>query len=98
MTVINVLACRVLRGGSWINNGRNVRSANRNRNAPDERNDNIGLRLARAQRFAGWQMSDQIVILSRCMRLGKKQKDPGMSVGVDVEANVERLPGDPIQW
>jgi len=40
---------RVLRGGSWINNGRNVRSAYRNRNTPDNRNDNIGLRLAQAQ-------------------------------------------------
>ncbi|MES9858747.1 MAG: SUMF1/EgtB/PvdO family nonheme iron enzyme [Sedimenticola sp.] len=39
---------RVLRGGSWINNGRNLRSANRNGNEPDERNDNIGLRLAGA--------------------------------------------------
>ena len=39
---------RVLRGGSWINNGRNLRSAYRNHNAPDNRNDNIGLRLAGA--------------------------------------------------
>jgi len=39
----------VLRGGSWINNGRNVRSAQRNHNTPDNRNNNIGFRLARAQ-------------------------------------------------
>ncbi len=39
---------RVLRGGSWINNARNLRSANRNANTPDNRNDNIGLRLAGA--------------------------------------------------
>jgi len=39
---------RVLRGGSWINNGRNLRSANRNANTPDNRNNNIGLRLAGA--------------------------------------------------
>jgi hypothetical protein len=39
---------RVLRGGSWNNNGRNLRSANRNANAPDERNHNIGVRLAGA--------------------------------------------------
>ncbi|EGV30882.1 Sulphatase-modifying factor protein [Thiorhodococcus drewsii AZ1] len=39
---------RVLRGGSWNNNGRNLRSAYRNHNAPDNRNDNIGLRLAGA--------------------------------------------------
>ncbi|BBO92740.1 formylglycine-generating enzyme family protein [Desulfosarcina ovata] len=40
---------RVLRGGSWIGNGRNVRSAYRYRNAPDARNDDSGLRLARGQ-------------------------------------------------
>ncbi len=39
---------RVLRGGSWINNGRNCRSANRNGNEPGKRNRNIGFRLARA--------------------------------------------------
>ena len=39
---------RVLRGGSWNNNGRNLRSANRNANEPDERNHNIGFRLAGA--------------------------------------------------
>ena len=44
-------AGRVVRGGSWINNGRNTRSAYRNRNAPDTRNDNCGFRLALAQ---GW--------------------------------------------
>ena len=45
---------RVLRGGSWINNGRNCRSANRNGNTPGNRNHNIGFRLARAQDTAGW--------------------------------------------
>ena len=40
---------RVLRGGSWANNGRNVRSAYRNVNEPSNRNDNIGFRLARAR-------------------------------------------------
>ena len=38
----------MLRGGGWNNNGRNCRSANRNGNEPDNRNDNIGFRLARA--------------------------------------------------
>lgn len=40
---------RVLRGGSWNNNGRWCRSANRNGNHPGNRNDNIGFRLSRAQ-------------------------------------------------
>ena len=39
---------RVLRGGCWINNGRNLRSANRNANEPDNRNHNMGFRLAGA--------------------------------------------------
>jgi hypothetical protein len=40
---------RVLRGGSWnnnINNTRNYEVTNRNRNDPNNRNNNIGFRLA----------------------------------------------------
>ncbi|MBM4093652.1 MAG: hypothetical protein FJ276_30240 [Planctomycetes bacterium] len=36
---------RVNRGGSWNNNARNCRSANRNRNDPDNRNNNLGFRV-----------------------------------------------------
>lgn len=54
---------RVLRGGSWINNGRNVRSANRNMNTPDNRNNNIGFRLAPAQTPKEAAL-DQVIILS----------------------------------
>ncbi len=39
---------RVLRGGNWNDNARNLRSAYRNHNTPDNRNHNIGLRLAGA--------------------------------------------------
>ena len=35
----------MLRGGSWNNNPSNVRSANRNDNDPDNRNNNIGFRV-----------------------------------------------------
>ncbi|MDH7487098.1 MAG: SUMF1/EgtB/PvdO family nonheme iron enzyme [Anaerolineae bacterium] len=35
---------RVVRGGSWNNNERNVRAANRDRNDPDNRNNNVGFR------------------------------------------------------
>lgn len=38
---------RVVRGGSWNNNPRNVRTANRNRNNPDNRNNNNGFRIAK---------------------------------------------------
>ncbi|WP_157197984.1 SUMF1/EgtB/PvdO family nonheme iron enzyme [Methylomonas sp. 2B] len=37
---------RALRGGSWNNKPSNLRSANRNRNRPDEANNNTGFRLA----------------------------------------------------
>jgi formylglycine-generating enzyme required for sulfatase activity len=32
-------------GGGWNNNASNCRSANRNHNAPSNRNDNLGFRL-----------------------------------------------------
>jgi formylglycine-generating enzyme required for sulfatase activity len=38
---------RVLRGGSWDNNPLDLRSANRDRDHPDYRNDIIGFRVAR---------------------------------------------------
>ncbi|WP_090330432.1 SUMF1/EgtB/PvdO family nonheme iron enzyme [Nitrosomonas sp. Nm51] len=65
-------AGRVIRGGSWNNNGRNVRSANRNRNSPDKRNNNLGFRLALAQHAAGWCVNDQIVIPFFAVRKNKK--------------------------
>ncbi|MDR2211914.1 MAG: SUMF1/EgtB/PvdO family nonheme iron enzyme [Spirochaetaceae bacterium] len=40
---------RVKRGGSWNNDARNVRSANRNNNTPSNRNNNLGFRLVRPQ-------------------------------------------------
>ena len=38
---------RVLRGGSFDNDTRNLRAANRNRNVPGNRNSNIGFRCVR---------------------------------------------------
>jgi formylglycine-generating enzyme required for sulfatase activity len=38
--------CVEVRGGSWNNNRNNVRCANRNRNTPDNRNNNVGFRCA----------------------------------------------------
>jgi Sulfatase-modifying factor enzyme 1 len=35
---------RVIRGGSWNNDARNVRAAYRNANHPGNRNDNLGFR------------------------------------------------------
>jgi formylglycine-generating enzyme required for sulfatase activity len=42
---------RVWRGGAWDNNRNNVRSAYRNRNNPDNRNNNLGLRVV----VASWR-------------------------------------------
>ncbi|PIE75206.1 MAG: hypothetical protein CSA18_01055 [Deltaproteobacteria bacterium] len=36
---------RVIRGGSWNNNARNCRSANRNNKSPGNTNNNVGFRL-----------------------------------------------------
>ena len=58
---------RVLRGGSWINNGRNTRSARRNANEPDRRNNNVGFRLALAQVVVAMAL-DQMNIRSVAMR------------------------------
>jgi len=41
---------RVNRGGGWNNDAVNCRSANRNRNSPGNRNDNLGFRLVSASR------------------------------------------------
>lgn len=57
-------ANRVNRGGSWNSNARNVRAANRNNWHPDNRNDNLGFRCARAHLQAGWPAPDPAVILS----------------------------------
>lgn len=40
-------ARRVLRGGSWYNNRRDLRSANRDRSTPANRNNSFGIRVAR---------------------------------------------------
>lgn len=61
----------VVRGGSWNNNGRNVRSAIRNRNTPDNRNNNLGFRLALAQQ-AMIDLNDPIIILP-CHNASKQQ-------------------------
>ncbi len=44
---------RVVRGGSWNNTTRNLRSANRNNNSPGNRNNNNGFRLASTPSRAG---------------------------------------------
>jgi len=43
---------RVNRGGSWNNDAGNCRSANRNRNDPGNRNNNLGFRLSLAPQLS----------------------------------------------
>lgn len=50
---------RAVRGGSWINNARNVRSAQRNWNEPGNRNDNLGFRLARIHECPSTEAPEQ---------------------------------------
>ena len=42
------MVIRVLRGGSWNNKPNNLRCANRNRNNPDNRNNNNGFRCVKS--------------------------------------------------
>jgi len=49
---------RVLRGGAWNNNARNVRAANRNGNDPGNRNNNMGFRVAREHGRGGELVCD----------------------------------------
>ena len=53
-------ANRVVRGGSWNDNARNVRAAYRNHNDPTDRNDNIGFRCARTHERVGGSAPEQV--------------------------------------
>jgi formylglycine-generating enzyme required for sulfatase activity len=57
-----VFACRVMRGGSWNDNARNVRAAYRNHNDPANRNDNVGFRCARAHERVGGSAPEQVCL------------------------------------
>jgi formylglycine-generating enzyme required for sulfatase activity len=52
-------AARVVRGGSWLNFGRFVRSANRIGSAPDNRISNLGFRLALGQQGESGQAGQE---------------------------------------
>jgi hypothetical protein len=71
---------RVLRGGSWNNTPDNLRSANRNWNQPDNRNNNIGFRVA-STLFA---RADRITVLP-----GEHYKRSGLFMMITVGVRVE---------
>lgn len=89
-------AYRVNRGGSWNDNARNCRSANRDRNSPDIRNNNLGFRVAlapssRTRRMPFGEQADEPVALNG----GDETNSPHGSVdGADTQ--VERPTGAPI--
>lgn len=67
--------------GSWNNDARNVRAAYRNANDPDNRNDDLGFHLARAQERAGERVPDPPRHLSAGPRVrGEQQADTGVLV------------------
>jgi hypothetical protein len=67
----------VIRGGSWNNNAINCRSANRNNNNPDNRNNNIGFRVVLASAQPEDRMMLRLTRLPSCPRApmarGKEQ-------------------------
>ena len=85
-------ANRVIRGGSWNNNARNVRSACRNRNEPSNRNNNLGFRCARARARIGRSAPDQAYHHGVCL-YGARQNYcvAGVLVGIaDARAKARR--------
>ncbi|MEI6297528.1 MAG: SUMF1/EgtB/PvdO family nonheme iron enzyme [bacterium] len=51
------------RGGSWNNDAQNCRTANRNNNTPDNRNNNIGFRLVspKLKRMDGFPLLNRLL-------------------------------------
>lgn len=72
---------RVIRGGSWNSNARNVRAANRNANLPENRNANLGFRLAREQERVGGPAPDPSCAASGPPWAGESQAGAGVGVG-----------------
>jgi len=71
---------RVVRGGAFNNEDRNVRCAYRNRNNPNNRNRNIGFRVV-------------VVLVSRFSCLAKMSARPEQVEGFAVEAQLEKWRG-----
>jgi len=71
----------VLRGGSWNNNPRNCRSACRNNNNPDARNNNNGFRVVCAVASALLSQNWSMGICQACQRrVQTYSRDAGDSI------------------
>jgi hypothetical protein len=71
----------VLRGGSWNNNQRNARCAIRNRNIPDNFNNNVGFRVVVSIVFVVWPANPDAYLLGTFKDTGRgleneNQRDP----------------------
>ena len=89
-------AHRVIRGGSWTDDARNVRAASRNHNEPADRNDNLGFRCARAHERVGASAPEQARLqASRASaRFRRNAGTAGVLVGaLDGASNARRPAG-----
>ncbi len=59
---------RVVRGGSWNNNPGNCRTANRNRNTPENRNNNNGFRVVMHFQTPSWRLARNRRVYGPCER------------------------------
>ncbi|MBC8450058.1 MAG: SUMF1/EgtB/PvdO family nonheme iron enzyme [Chloroflexi bacterium] len=59
----------VVRGGSWNNNQRNARCAYRNRNIPDNFNNNLGFRLVVSIALAVGRQIPSFMDAGRCQHM-----------------------------
>jgi hypothetical protein len=87
----------VLRGGSWNNNQDNARAADRNRNNPNNRNNNVGFRVVcSSTSFRSFQgAAPECAKRVRTVRLGGPNALPALSAdhGLRAEAKKERWRG-----
>ncbi|MGQ0591763.1 MAG: SUMF1/EgtB/PvdO family nonheme iron enzyme [Gammaproteobacteria bacterium] len=89
-----------MRGGSWINHARRVRSAYRNANHPGNANDNLGFRLCLSSMArvvwthrAAWTRPR--VPLAVACATSANRKAPGAPVGTAADAPRRTPPGSP---
>jgi len=74
------LMARVLRGGSWNNNPNNCRSAYRNNNTPDNRNNNIGFRIVLPLHFQPLKSGTRNCVIHGSHGRGLKVLAPNLSL------------------
>jgi len=70
----------MLRGGSWNNNPDNCRSAYRNNNNADNRNNNIGFRVACLARVLFIVRTDRWEFVGRTQRVQTCSSDIGHNI------------------